>query len=428
MQNTKRIRSIIAEGGSPVGTLRDDALSVMETALREAQPKHAIRRALGHVRLYGGRLRVIAVGKAAWTMAAATCEELGDRIEMGLIITKYGSARGPLPRFTIMEAGHPMPDENSVRAADAAIAMVQGLSVDDTVLMLISGGGSAMFEKPLVPLPLFETTTNALWHSGANITEMNIIRKRLSAVKGGRFAKLCAPAGVVGLLLSDVMGDAPETIASGPISPDPVTATEAESALKRLFPDAPEVLKSLMRRETPKILQNAETHVIGNVRMLTRSVTHALQELGYDTCVLTDRLDCEAREAGRFLSAIALTHQRETRSIAFVAGGETIVRLRGTGMGGRNQELALAAAPRLEGLRDTAIFSFSSDGADGPTDAAGGFVDHRAMGKLRAAGLDVENALLNNDSYHALLACDGLLTTGPTGTNVNDVAVVLIRR
>ena len=411
-----------------MSTLREDAQSVIEAALRDAQPKDAIRKALGNVRLYGGKLRVIAVGKAAWSMAAAASETLGERIDCGLVITKYGHARGSLPRFTILEAGHPMPDENSVRAADAAIALVQGLSVEDTVLMLISGGGSALFEKPLVPLPLFETTTNALWHSGANITEMNIIRKRLSAVKGGRFAKLCAPAGVVGLLLSDVMGDAPETIASGPISPDPVTAAEAESTLMRLFPDAPDVLRMLMRRETPKILPNAETHVIGNVSLLTRSVTHALQGLGYDTCVLTDRLDCQAREAGRFLSAMAHTHQRETRSIAFVAGGETVVHVSGTGLGGRNQELALAAAPRLDGMRDTAIFSFGSDGTDGPTDAAGGYVDHRTMGKLRAAGLDVENALLNNDSYHALQACKGLLMTGPTGTNINDVAVVMIRR
>ncbi len=411
-----------------MSTLREDAQSVIEAALRESQPKAALRRALGNVRLYGGRLRVIAIGKAAWNMAAAAIEEMGERIECGLVITKYGHAHGSLPRFTIMEAGHPMPDENSVRAADAAIAMVQGLNVDDTVLMLISGGGSALFEKPLVPLPLFETTTNALWHSGASITEMNIIRKRLSAVKGGRFAKLCAPAGVVGLLLSDVMGDAPETIASGPISPDPVTAAEAEGTLLRLFPDAPQVLRMLMRRETPKLLTNAETHVIGNVALLTRAAAHALQGLGYDTLMLTDRLDCEAREAGHFLSSIAFSHQRETRSIAFVAGGETIVHVAGTGLGGRNQELALAAAPRLDGLRDTAIFSFGSDGTDGPTDAAGGYVDHRTMGKMRAAGLDVENALLNNDSYHALRACDGLLKTGPTGTNVNDVAVVMIRR
>lgn len=419
---------MIAKGGAPLSTLREDAQSVIKAALLETQPRNAIQQALRHVRLYGGRLRVVAVGKAAWSMAAAACQVFGSQIDQGIVITKYGYGQGPLPRFTILEAGHPIPDENSVRAADAAIALVQGLHVDDTVLMLISGGGSAVFEKPLIPLPMFETTLHALWHSGADITEMNIIRKRLSAVKGGRFAKLCAPAGVVGLLLSDVMGDAAETIASGPISPDPITAAQAERTLLRLFPDAPEPLVRLMRRETPKLLPNAQTHIVGNVAMLTRATAHALQHLGYETLILTDRLDCEAREAGRFLSAMAQTHQQETRSIAFVAGGETTVRVTGTGMGGRCQELVLAAAPRLENMRDTAIFSFGSDGADGPTDAAGGYTDQRTMGKLRAAGLDVDNALLNNDSYHALHASDGLLMTGRTDTNINDVAVVMIRR
>lgn len=409
-------------------TLREEAQQVITAALAGAQPRQAITRALAELRLYGGRLRVIALGKAAWSMAQAVSDVLGERIDRGLIITKYGYAQGALPRFTILEAGHPTPDENSIRAADAAIAMVTGLSVEDTVLVLISGGGSALFEKPLIPLPLFATTTSALWHSGANITEMNLIRKRLSAVKGGRFASLCAPAGVVGLLLSDVLGDAPETIASGPISPDPLTAAEAESTLHRLFPDAPTLLRTLMRRETPKALPNAHTRIIGNVRQLTHAAVQALRAMGYDTVLLTDRLDCQAREAGQFLSAIALSHQHEGHSLAFVAGGETSVHVTGTGQGGRNQELALASAPRLEGLRDTAIFSLNSAGTDGPTGVAGGYVDHRTMGRLRAAGVDAENALLNNDSHRALRASDGLVLTGLTGTNVNDLAVVLIRR
>ena len=188
------------------------------------------------------------------------------------------------------------------------------------------------------------------------------------------------------------------------------------------------MIRALMRRETPKTLPNAQTHIIGNVSLLVRSAAHTLQRLGYETCVLTDRLACEAAEAGRFLGSIAVSHQNENRSIAYPAGGETVVHVTGTGLGGRSQELALAAAPALDGLRDTAIFSFGSDGTDGPTDAAGGYVDHRTMGKIRASGLDVDNALLNHDSYHALRACDGLITTGPTGTNVNDICALLIRR
>ncbi|MCE5343924.1 MAG: DUF4147 domain-containing protein [Eubacteriales bacterium] len=411
-----------------MSTLREDTQCVIEAALAAAQPKYAVTRALGNLSFGSGRLRVLAIGKAAWGMAQAAYGVLGDRIEQGMVITQYGYAQGKLPRFSIREAGHPVPDLNSVHASEAAIAMVQGLEAADTVLMLISGGGSALFEKPLIPLPLYATTTEALFHCGADITEINIIRRRLSAVKGGRFATLCAPARVVGLLLSDVLGDAPETVASGPISPDPVTSAEAERTLIRLFPDAPELLHALMRRETPKMLPNAETHMIGNLQLLVRSAARALRRLGYDTMVLTDRLHCEAREAGRFLSSIALSHQGETRSIAYLVGGETVVYLNGTGLGGRNQELALAAAPALDGLRDTALFSFSSDGIDGPTNAAGGYVDQRSAGKLRKAQVDINAALDNNDSYHALQACDGLLITGPTGTNLNDIAAVMIRR
>jgi len=411
-----------------LGTLREDAQSVIEAALAAAYPKKAVIRAVEGLRLYGGRLRVIAIGKAAWAMADAALEALGARIEQGLAVVPYGYSRGPLPRFTVMEAGHPVPDENSVLAADAAIAMTQGLDVDDTVLMLVSGGGSSLFERPLIPLPLYATTLNALMRCGANITETNVIRKRLSAVKGGRFAKLCAPAGVVGLLLSDVLGDAPDAIASGPVSPDPATSDEAESTLLRLLPEAPEILRTLMRRETPKALPNAETYLIGNVDLLVRSAARALRRLGYETVVLTDRLNCEAREAGRFLASMALSHQGETHSVAYLAGGETIVHVNGGGQGGRNQELALAAAGTLEGLRNTALFTLGSDGIDGPTDAAGGYVNHRTAGRLRAAQIDIDAALRDNDSYNALRAAGGLIKTGPTGTSINDIAVLMIRR
>jgi glycerate 2-kinase len=411
-----------------LSTLREDAQSVIDVALTAAQPKNAVLRALAGLRLYEGRLRVISIGKAAWTMAEAAVEGLGARIDQGLAIVPYGYSRGPLPRFAVMEAGYPMPDESSVLATDAAIAMAQGLDVEDTVLVLISGGGSSLFERPLIPLPLYATTIDALYRSGASITEMNVIRRRLSAVKGGRFAKLCAPASVVGLVLSDVLGDAPETVASGPVSPDPVASAEAESTLLRLLPDAPELIRALMRRETPKELSNAETHLIGNVGLLVRAAARALRKLGYETVILTDRLNCEAREAGRFLASIALSHQGETHSVAYLVGGETTVRVNGSGQGGRNQELALAAAKTLEGLGNTGLFAIDSDGLDGPTDAAGAYVDHRTASRLRNAHIDIAAALQNNDSYNALRAVGGLIKTGATGTSVNDIAALLLRR
>ncbi len=422
------ITIVFPKGGTGLSTLREDAQSVIDVALAAAQPKRAVLRALADLQLGEGRLRVVSIGKAAWTMAEAAVEGLGARIEQGLAVVPYGYSRRSLPRFTVMEAGYPMPDENSVLAADTAIAMTQGLDVEDTVLVLISGGGSSLFERPLIPLPLYATTIDALYRAGAGITEMNVIRRRLSAVKGGRFARLCAPAGVVGLVLSDVLGDAPETVASGPVSPDPVTSTEAEHTLLRLLPDAPELIRSLMRRETPKELPNAETRLVGNVGLLVRSAARALRKLGYETVILTDRLNCEAREAGRFLASVALSHQGETHSVAYLVGGETTVRVNGSGLGGRNQEMALAAAKTLEGLGNTAFFAVDSDGQDGPTDAAGAFVDHRTAGRLRNAGIDLSTALQNNDSYTALRAVGGLIRTGPTGTSVNDVAAMLLRR
>ena len=424
----KHGRILAEKEGQALSTLKEDALYVVKAAVAQTHPRQTMRIALDDLRLYGGRLRVIAIGSAAWDMAEAAEGILGNRIECGLVITPYGGSRGALTRLNVMEAGYPVPDANSVRATDAAIALVQGLDVEDTVLMLISGGGSSLLEKPLIPLPLYATTMSALVHCGADVRQANLIRKRLSAVKGGRFAKLCAPAGVLGLLLSDVMGDAPEVIASGPISPDPTTVQEAEGTLLRLLPDAPEVIRALMRRETPKALTNAETRVIGNVNLLVRSAAHALRRLGYETVVLSDRLSCDAAEAGRFLAAIALSHQQENRSVAFLVGGQTAFCTADPASGGRNMELALAAVPLLDGLRDTALFAAASDGLDGATDAAGGYVDHRTAGRLRAAGIDMAEALANHETARALRATDGLLYTGPTGTRVNDIAAVLIRR
>ena len=266
----------------------------------------------------------------------------------------------------------------------------------------------------------------AAGRSGADIAAMNAVRKRLSAVKGGRFAQHCAPARVVSILLSDVLGDRPDVIGSGPAVPDPSTSGEALEAAAQagLLPDA--ALEALLRQETPKLLENARWHVVGGVRLLCAAAEETCRRLGYAPFVLTDRLSCEAREAGRFLSAAAQYHAGRGRALALLAGGETVVHVTGSGLGGRNQELALAAAPGLEGLSDAAVFSFGSDGTDGPTDAAGGYVDGQTENVLHAAGMDVFLTLADNDAYHALQAVEGLIITGATGTNVNDVAVALV--
>ncbi|MCF0233590.1 MAG: DUF4147 domain-containing protein, partial [Thermoguttaceae bacterium] len=290
-----------------------------------------------------------------------------------------------------------------------------------------SGGGSALFEKPLLPEDEIAEITCKLLAVGANIIEINTLRKRFSAVKGGKFGKLCAPARVFSIVLSDVIGDSLDAIASGPAYPDATTAADARAVVAKYSLQLSPRALGLLDVEMPKILTNVETRVVGSARLLCAAALEKCRELGYRPVLLTDRLQCEAREAGRFLAAIARTHADSTESLAFIAGGETVVRLTGNGLGGRNQELALAAAPELAGLDHCAVFSVGSDGSDGPTDAAGGIATGETAAKLAAAGFDVDSVLKQNDSYRALDSAGALIRTGPTGTNVNDFACALIR-
>ena len=407
-------------------TLREDADAVVRASIAAVLPDEAVRRTLRDYRPGRGKTLLVAAGKAAWQMARAAADTL-HRVDGGVVITKYGHVKEPIPGLVCCEAGHPVPDENGFAATGKALALVEGLSAGDTVIFLLSGGGSALFELPLIPGEELRDITRQLLGCGADIVEINAIRKRLSAVKGGRFALACAPARVLSIVLSDVLGDPLDSIASGPACPDGTSCADALAVAEkyglRLSRDA----LALLRRETPKTLDGVETYVSGSVRELCAAAGRAASELGYEPVFLTDRLSCEAREAGRFLSAILKSHAGCGRALAFIAGGETVVRLTGNGLGGRNQELALAACEGIAGLAEAAVFSVGSDGTDGPTDAAGGFVDGESLEKLKAAGLELHAVLGDNDSYHALAAIGGLIVTGPTGTNVNDVSVALLR-
>ena len=404
--------------------LRADADAVIHEAIRAVLPDAAVRRALAGFAPGGGRVLLVAAGKAAWQMAHAAVAALGS-VDAGVVVTKYGHVKGEIPGVTCYEAGHPVPDENSFAATAAALGLVQGLTAEDTVLFLLSGGGSALFEQPLLPGAELQDITGQLLACGADIVEMNTIRKRLSAVKGGRFALACAPAKVYSIVLSDILGDPLDMIASGPAVPDRSTCAEALAVAEKYSLRLSDAARALLGQETPKELSNVETQITGSVRQLCAAAAAACEKLGYRSVLLTDCLDCEARQAGRFLADIARTHAGSGEKLAFLAGGETVVRLTGRGLGGRNQELALAAAPGLAGLA-AAVFSVGSDGTDGPTDAAGGYADGDTLAALAARGLDVHAVLADNDAYHALKAVDGLIMTGPTGTNVNDVAVALI--
>lgn len=407
-------------------TLRRDADYIIERSIRAVLPDEAVKKALQGFSCDSGEIVLVAAGKAAWQMAAAAKEVL-PRIDKGIVITKYGHVKGELEGIECCEAGHPFPDENGFSATRRALELVEDLAAEDHVIFLLSGGGSALFEIPRISGEELQDITGQLLSSGADIVEINTIRKRLSAVKGGRFAIACSPAKVFTVVLSDIVGDPLDMIASGPAYPDSSTCEDAKRAIAKYGLKLSEDAQKLLEEETPKELSNVETHITGSVRELCRAAADACAELGYKAEILTDELCYEARQAGEYLAETARRHSEDTGKLAFIAGGETVVHVTGSGKGGRNQELALSAAAGISELkRSAAIFSIGSDGTDGPTDAAGGYVDTDTFAELANKGIDVREVLADNDAYNALKESGGLIITGPTGTNVNDVAVVLI--
>ena len=408
-----------------MSSLRQNADKIINSSLNAVLPDRAVEKALEQFQGNGGRTVLVAAGKAAWQMAAAAVRVLG-KVDDGIVITKYEHVKGEIPGVECYEAGHPVPDQNSFDATEKALEKVSGLDEYDTVIFLLSGGGSALFEKPLIPGEELQDITKQLLACGADIVEMNTIRKRLSAVKGGRFALACMPARVYAIVLSDIVGDPLDMIASGPAYPDASTCEQAEAIAEKYQLKLSSQVQELLKQETPKTLSNVTTQITGSVRELCREAQNEAEELGYETVLLTDELCCEAREAGSMLASILKTYARSEKRCCFIAGGETVVHLTGTGKGGRNQELALAAAPGIAGIPNACVFSVGSDGTDGPTDAAGGYVDGSTMEYLKKQNIDVFTVLRQNDAYTALKATDGLIITGPTGTNVNDVAVALL--
>lgn len=406
-------------------SLRLDAEQIVRRAISSVKPDEAVRRALSEAE-FPGRVYLVAAGKAAWQMAATAVECLKTPVQDGVVVTKYDHVMHPLEGVRCYEAGHPVPDENSFLATQAALDLTENLLETDTVLFLLSGGGSALFEKPLIPGEQLRDITQQLLASGAGIVEMNTIRKRLSAVKGGRFAQCCMPAQVFSIVLSDILGDPLDMIASGPAVPDTSTCEQAVAIAEKYNLNLTEDAWALLRQETPKELTNVTTQINGSVRELCSAAAVVCRELGYEPVLLTDQLTCQAKEAGSFLASVLKTHAGDGKKWAFIAGGETVVHLTGHGKGGRNQELALSAAAGIAGIPGAAVFSVGSDGTDGPTDAAGGYTDYETAAELKAHGLSIYAVLQDNDAYHALGKVGGLIITGPTGTNVNDVAVALL--
>ncbi len=411
--------------------LREHVMKIVNETIESVLPDKLVEKALVNMDI-STNIVLVAIGKAAWRMAKSAKEILKSKISKGIVITKYGHSQGQIDGLEIYEAGHPVPDENTIIATQRALQIVDGLTQNDTVLFLISGGGSALFEKPKgdISLHQLQDLTEQLLKSGASIVEINTIRKHLSSVKGGRFAQRVYPARVISLVLSDVLGDRLDSIASGPAWPDSSTSQQAMNIIEKYNIKVDDYILKQLQEETPKHLSNVQSYVIGSIKIACENAQKISTQLGYNTMILTTTLSCEAREAGRFISSVAKEILQNNRPVskpaALILGGETVVQVRGTGKGGRNQELALSAAIEIDGTENIVICSAGTDGTDGPTDAAGGIVDGTTCAKIRSFGIDPVKMLLNNDSYNALKASDDLLITGPTGTNVNDLIVALI--
>ncbi len=428
------IEGDIMDDSDRLEELRSDISKIIAGVISSALPDTAVKENIDEILKERplNDIVLVAIGKAAWRMASAAKELLGNRISKGIVSTKYGHSEGDIEGIEVYEAGHPVPDENTILATKRVLEMTSKLSSNQTVLFLISGGGSALFELPKDGITLVEMQdiTNQLLKSGASIVEINTVRKHLSAVKGGRFAQHVAPANVISLVLSDVLGDRLDSIASGPAYSDSSTSQQALEIVARYNIQLSKEALEVLGEETPKKLDNVESHVIGSVKIACEKAQELAEEMGYNTLLLTTSLDCEAREAGRMFGSIAREIKSYNRPIkkpcAIIAGGETVVHVKGNGKGGRNQELALSFALSTEGLDGVALCSVGTDGTDGPTDAAGGIVDGQSAQKIRQAGYSPEELLENNDSYNALKIANDLLITGPTGTNVNDIVILLV--
>ncbi|MDR7412702.1 MAG: glycerate kinase [Armatimonadota bacterium] len=439
------------------GQLRQHALQIFRAGLRAANGAESVRRALRRDgdRLEVGDLRValsefarvwvVGFGKASAQMALAVEEVLGERVDGGVVVTKHGHGV-PLRRVQVLEASHPLPGPEGETAARRVVELLQAAGERDLVLCLISGGGSALLPLPAEGLTLQDkvAVTDLLLRSGATIAEVNAVRKHLSAVKGGWLARVAHPARVVGLVVSDVLGNRLDAIASGPFSPDPTTYADALAVLERygLVEKVPATVRRRLERgaagevpETPKpgdpVFQRVRLRVVASVVDAVEAARAEAERLGYHTSVLTTSLEGEAREVGRVVAALAREEALQDRPVpkpaCLVLGGETTVTVRGSGRGGRNQELALAAALGLDGLEGVLVASFATDGTDGPTEAAGAFADGSTVARGGSRGLDARRYLAANDSYAFFEALGDLVRTGPTGTNVNDVVLILAR-
>jgi hydroxypyruvate reductase len=434
----------VAEGAQ---SLREDALASVGAAIAAVEPERLVSRFLESMAesLPGsGPVRAAAIGKAAAAMARGAAAALAGRLAGGVAVAPAGDHGELPPGLRRIAGGHPVPDDGSVAGGRAVLELAEELGGDDLLLCLVSGGGSALVTLPVegVSLADLQATTDALLRAGATIGELNAVRKHLERLKGGRLARAAAPARTLALVLSAVVGDPLDVIASGPASPDPTTFSDAVEVLRRrgVWEGAPPAVRARLEaglageaEESPKpgdpCFKRVRVEIVGNNRLAAEAALAEAARRGYAGRLLTTELTGEARVVGRELAEQALTARAAATpgaAACLVAAGETTVTVTGPGRGGRNQELALGAAAVLAGSEGILLASAGTDGIDGPTDAAGAVVDGSTLERGAALGLDVERALVDNDAYPFFEALGDLIVTGPTGTNVMDLQVVLV--
>jgi glycerate-2-kinase len=435
--------------------LRDSARLIWEAALNAANPATCIRKfvslkgdvlSIGETKIpIRGRVIVIGTGKASARMAQVVEEILGSSISAGIVSTKYGHAL-PLERIRLVEAGHPLPDAAGMRAVQETREIIAGLTKDDIVLCLISGGGSALWPSPAEGITLEEkqAVTQVLLRAGATILELNAVRKHLSDMKGGQVARWAAPAHVISLIISDVIGDPIDFIASGPTAPDTTSFSDALAIIEKYRVEVPDSVRKRFEdgargriKDTPKpgdpVFEHVENCIIANNRLLVEAAVTKARQLRFNTLILGTEFEGEAKDAGGVFGAITREVEISSNPISspacILAAGETTVTVRGDGSGGRNQEMALswaiAMASRAPASR-ACFASVASDGTDGPTDAAGGIVDPTSCARGMELGLVPAEYLQRNDSYHFLKATGDLIITGPTYTNLMDLQILLV--
>ncbi len=432
--------------------MKEDLKEIMAAGLSAADPEKAVNRFLetGDGRISAGgsggaggagfeaeRVFILSAGKAAGPMARAAADSLGSLLAGGLVVTKDGHDEGPEALETVY-ASHPEPDERGVEAARKARELAEPLEKGDLLLALISGGASALLADPVPPVEIedLQRLTSDLLKSGAGIGEINCIRKHVSLLKGGGLASLVHPASTISLLLSDVVGDEPSSIASGPTTPDPTTLEDARETLGKYKIQPPGSVEEHLRKadENPKpddeIFDNVVNVVCGGGRHASEAAAGKARELGYEPLVLSTLITGDAAASGELYAAVIREALESGNPVgppcAIVSGGEATVTVRGDGTGGPNLEFVLSLAVELDGVDGWTAFAIDTDGNDGSTDAAGGLVSGATARKIRDGGTDPAEDLTNNDAYPALEAADALILTGPTGTNVNDLRVALI--